>query len=231
MGRAGILTLNDSGWKTTKSKQIWRVEEAGFKPSLAYPVQYVLSWQMVGIISLSSLSRSETGFYKPHVDHFLDGFKHGPHFDDDSWYYNYVAHPLWGSETYLRARSQGFKPFESFLFSTGASLVWEFGFESWVARPSYQDLFVTSTSGWLLGELRYHLKQSLLDSDDPNYFLVTVVDPLQTLTEYIGRVFGQDWREPAYQKVPSGENIPFCHLDIGIVEEEIGLIVQFQGRF
>jgi hypothetical protein len=47
--------------------------------------------------------------------------------------------------------------FESFLFSTSMSMMWEYGFEAVAERPSIQDLFITPILGSLLGELTHHM--------------------------------------------------------------------------
>ena len=73
-----------------------------------------------------------------HTD-FKDAFSHDPEWDDDSDLYNYVLHPLWGSETYLRAREANFGKWGSFLFALVASTFWEFFIESWSQLPSQQD--------------------------------------------------------------------------------------------
>lgn len=191
---------------------IWLSEHPGHRPALGYPASYALAWQALGFGFLNVLDRDATGFESPSYENFLDGFRDGPHFDDDDWQWNYVAHPLWGSETYLRARSQGFGPLGSLLFSAGASVVWEFGIESWSQRPSLQDLTVTPLAGMLLGELRFSWKRQLLEQDDPGDALwLLLVDPLQTLTEAVGRAFGQDWREPAWRRVDP--TLPLAEID------------------
>jgi hypothetical protein len=97
----------------------------------------------------------------PSIRNFREGFQKGPGPDEDYWFTNYILHPLMGSESYLRAREGGFSWFGSFLFSSAASIAWEFIYESWTERPSTQDLLVTSTFGSLLGEIRYQLKKSV----------------------------------------------------------------------
>ncbi len=41
----------------------------------------------------------------------------------------------------------------------GASITWEYFIESWTEHPSSQDLLYTTGIGWMLGELRYRIKQ------------------------------------------------------------------------
>lgn len=97
----------------------------------------------------------------PSTRNFNRAFSKGPAPDNDHWFTNYVLHPLMGSESYLRAREGNWGCFGSFLFSSAASILWEFIYESWTERPSTQDLLITSTFGSLLGEIRYQLKRKM----------------------------------------------------------------------
>jgi hypothetical protein len=90
-------------------------------------------------------------------------------------------------------------------------MVWEFGIESCFERPSSEDLIVTPVVGSLLGEARFQAKRALLEADTPTArVLAVLVDPVQSLAEVVGRALGQDWREPAFRKVPigSGPSVP-----------------------
>src|SRR5262249_17905438 len=112
-----------------------------------------------------------------------------------------------GSELYLRGRAQGCSPLGSFLFASAASVVWEFGIESWYERPSFQDLIITPVAGSLIGEARFRAKRALLEADTGfSRTLAVAIDPLQSFSEVIGRAFGQDWREPAFRKGPARTN-------------------------
>jgi hypothetical protein len=112
---------------------------------------------------------------KMKFENFKKAFTMPPAFDDDGWFYNYLSHPLMGSETYLRAREAGYGYFGCFLFSSAMSISWEFFLESWTERPSIQDLLITSTTGSLLGELRYWAKGKM----NPKYHWF--IDPINTL--------------------------------------------------
>lgn len=198
-----------TAWGGSGGGSIWQTEHPEHRPSLGYPAAYVLAWQALGFGLISSLDRDATNFESPSFENFLDGFRDGPACDDDEWQWNYVAHPLWGSETYLRARGQGFDPLASFLFSAGASVVWEFGMESWSQRPSTQDLIVTPVAGMLLGELRFRWKRELLERDDfAAALLLVLLDPLQWFTEALGRACGHDWSEPAFRRIDPSRPLP-----------------------
>jgi hypothetical protein len=182
----------------------WQTEQPGFDVDLTYPIFYTLTLYGSALWFLASLEKNTTGFSSPSIENFEDAFTKGPRADDDEWYWNYLLHPLAGSESYLRARAQGCSPFDSFLFSAAASTVWEFGFESWYERPSTQDLIVTPVAGAFLGEARFLAKRALLKADTVSARVLAVaIDPFQSVAEWIGDAFGQDWGEPAFRKDPA----------------------------
>ncbi|KKM00426.1 hypothetical protein LCGC14_1804590 [marine sediment metagenome] len=124
------------------------------------------------ILLLSSNAFAATG-----LEGIKWGLTHPPVWDPNPWYINYVGHPYVGSETYLLARNRNCSKFKSFLISTGASVTWEYTLEPlYGARPSIQDLLVTSTIGSLFGELRYWLKNKT-----NNKVLKIILDPIDAL--------------------------------------------------
>jgi hypothetical protein len=67
-----------------------------------------------------------------------------------------------GSVLYLFARRNFHSPLQALLVSTIASTTWEYAFEGWYEQPSWSDLLVTSTTGALIGEGRWQIRQLLL---------------------------------------------------------------------
>lgn len=121
------------------------------------PIIYTSSLMFMGywgLVAAGELAR-------PKFETFKKSFESGPVSDADGWGYNFVCHPLWGSETYLRAREGNFGILGSMAFSMAASVYWEYFIESWSEHASAQDLIFTTGIGWLIGELRYQLKQRL----------------------------------------------------------------------
>ena len=152
---------------------------------LIEPAAFVMAVHAVGMGILVSMDPAETGFKPMHVDNWVDGMRKPPIWDNDSWITNYILHPLWGSETYLRARAQNYTPVESFLFSTAASVAWEYAFESWAEHPSKQDLLVTSTVGSILGEIRYITRRALTNRDEAwATVLLILVDPFGMMMKH-----------------------------------------------
>ncbi|HKG95305.1 MAG TPA: DUF3943 domain-containing protein [Gemmatimonadaceae bacterium] len=89
------------------------------------------------------------------MNHFLDAYRSPPVWDRDPFFWNYIAHPVIGQYTYLMERNYGESRLRSFLFSTAASVAWEYGVEAAIEHPSAQDLLTTSPVGSLLGEASY----------------------------------------------------------------------------
>ena len=97
------------------------------------PIVYSLGLMGVGITALVLTNEADDD---PHFSNFKDAFETGPKHDDDGAGYNFVLHPLWGSETYLRAREANMNILGSIGFSFAASVTWEYFVESWTEHPS-----------------------------------------------------------------------------------------------
>lgn len=159
----------------------WAEPEAG--PRWEKPVKYSAALMGVGIVGLIALDENDED---PDFSNFAEAFRDGPAPDDDSDFLNFVLHPLWGSETYLRAREADFGVWGSVGFNIGASVFWEFFVESFTERPSTQDLITTTVAGVLIGEFRYYLKQN----SDPRYYWL--IDPINTGLDHFGLGFWSD---------------------------------------
>jgi hypothetical protein len=137
------------------------------------PVLYSGTLMLIGYGLLVSTGEIDN----PSVHNLKNSFRRGARLDDDPPHYNYVLHPLWGSETYLRAREANFGIIGSIGFSFSASFVWEYLIESWSSHPSRTDLIVTPGIGWIIGEARYKLKNA---SEREAHWLI---DPINTFLE------------------------------------------------
>jgi len=106
-----------------------------------------------------------------------------PVWDQDGWGVNYVGHPLVGMYTYLSVRNLGANRGRSFLFSTIASVGWEYAVEAWAEQPSIQDLLVTSTVGSLLGEAVFQFTRYLLRGGLRGWekVVLTIVNPVYVI--------------------------------------------------
>lgn len=150
------------------------------------PVFYSLSLMGVGLALLVVTNEADDD---PNFSNFRDAFRRGPEQDDDAAFYNFVLHPLWGSETYLRAREANMGMLGSVAFSFGASVTWEYFIESWTEHPSTQDLIYTTGLGWMLGESRYRLKQRT--GEKAHWW----IDPIHKTLQHMGIGVAQNGNE------------------------------------
>lgn len=145
---------------------------------LATPVKYTAALMAVEFVALHALDLEDDDVSSSNFEDTWDS--PAPEEDDDHAFLNYFLHPLMGSETYLRAREGELGVAGSLAFSMGASLTWEYLIESWTEHPSTQDLVLTTGVGWMIGELRYQIKQSNKITGSSNFW----VDPIWTSLEY-----------------------------------------------
>ena len=98
---------------------------------------------------------------------------------DEDWYWtNFVLHPYQGALTYMGVRSANFTPYESILWSTASSLIWEYFFET--NSPSINDLVYTSIGAFPLGEMLFRLSYNMQNVWSPLRF---VANPMRLFTD------------------------------------------------
>ncbi len=122
-----------------------------------------------------------------------DNVTHGPVWDKDDLWLNYVAHPYVGAIYYMGARSAGANAWESFAYSFMLStFFWECGIESFAEIPSIQDLIFTPVGGAILGEGFYLAKRNIIANDYQLWnskFLgksaIFLMDPITEVAEWI----------------------------------------------
>ncbi len=136
---------------------------------------------------LSLLPKDFTSWNKPNFYGLKRTFSHGPSFDYDNFFFNYIAHPIDGSEFFLIARNRKLTFWESFAYAAAVSSFFEFFIESAYEGASWQDLWITPVSGTVIGELRWQLKKSLENprtgkpSGTANKILYVIVDPVDAI--------------------------------------------------
>ena len=143
-----------------------------------------------GSTNWSRAERREVPLFKRWWNHV----KSGPHWDGDSWMFNFVLHPYGGAAYFMTARSCGFNFWYSALYSACIStFFWEYGIEAFNEIPSIQDLFITPVIGSLLGEGFYFVKRYIVDHDYRllgskvvGNVVAFLVDPVNELVGYFG---------------------------------------------
>jgi Domain of unknown function (DUF3943) len=139
------------------------------------------------VAALSLVPRDFTGWINPDFYGLRKNFTEGPSFDYDNFFFNYIAHPIDGSEFYLIARNRGLTWWQGFAYAVAVSTTFEFLIESAYEKASWQDLWITPVSGTVIGELRWQAKKALEDpvtgkpTGTVNKILYVVVDPVDAL--------------------------------------------------
>lgn len=131
--------------------------------------------------------------------------KAGPHWDGDSFVFNYILHPYGGAAYFMSARSLGFNFWESSLYGFAISTVfWEYGIEAFMEIPSVQDLIITPVVGAFLGECFYKFKRKIVDdgytlfgSSVLGNVAAFIVDPVN---EFVGLFAGNPCRQGIKEK-------------------------------
>lgn len=135
------------------------------------------------VVGFTFLPSEVTTWDRPKYDGLKGNFTTGPRFDNDRFVFNYVMHPIGGSELYMTARNRELTWWQSLAYAAAISTTFEFFIESAYERASWQDLWITPVSGAVLGELRWQIKKSLEDSTTGkpsgalNKILYVVIDP------------------------------------------------------
>jgi hypothetical protein len=84
--------------------------------------------------------------------------------DKDQFSVNQFLHPYGGSIYYGLARSAGLNFWESFLYSSAGSFLWEMGGEK--TDPSVNDMIATPIGGSFMGEPFFRMASLLLETED-----------------------------------------------------------------
>lgn len=112
--------------------------------------------EVIGMVTLILMPREitkwEEDWMKAAGRNYTRAFTSPPVMDQDDWAINYIGHPVAGAYYYNAVRSQNATWWQSFLFSTVQSFIWEYFIEGCAEQPSIQDLIVTPIGGFALGE-------------------------------------------------------------------------------
>lgn len=120
-----------------------------------------------------------------------------PEWDGDAWWINYVTHPYWGANYYIRGRERGLDRRQSFLYSLALSTIYEYWLEPFFEPVSIQDLIATPVLGALVGEYVFSPIRDRIRAKpgDPTWSDKTVLfltDPLGVVGAWTDRVLGVD---------------------------------------
>lgn len=138
--------------------------ETGANRSYVIPAGEVLAY-------LFLLNQYDRHFTEPTSAYRTDGDVIWQHLTDSKWVLdndqfsvNQFLHPYGGNIYYGIARSAGLSFWESFLYSSAGSFLWEIAGET--TSPSINDMIATPIGGTLLAEPLFRMASLLLETDE-----------------------------------------------------------------
>lgn len=185
--------LNLSGLKTTDQNMVTDTRNMALTMVGAMGLFWMLP-ESVTKWDKKAIAASKHGIFTE----YADNIKKGPVIDEDTWYINWIGHPISGAAYYTMARHNNLSIMQSFGYSVMMStFFWEYGFEAFAEIPSIQDLFITPIVGSLLGELFYRAEQSILAQNGKlmgsrklGKLALVVLNPMGTISAAINRGLG-----------------------------------------
>lgn len=131
--------------------------------------------------------------------------------DNDQFSVNQFLHPYGGSVYYGLARSAGLNFWESLLYSSAGSFVWEIAGET--SSPSINDMIATPIGGTLLGEPLFRMASLLLETKEgkPGFWQELGATFLSPPTGFNRLVFGNRFDTV----FPSRQPATFLRLRLG----------------
>ena len=159
-----VITNPDSASKKANSPLL-RNEHAGIWKKIGRAELFIGGIELFGMAVLIALPKEITKWSDDWAQDALRNLKRAftttPVWDKDDWPLNYIGHPIAGSYYYNALRSQNATRFQSFLFSTAQSFIWEYIIEGVAEKPSTQDLIITPVVGSLLGETTHMITMNM----------------------------------------------------------------------
>jgi hypothetical protein len=171
------------------------IESSSYPPSVnsSFGKRFLKGEVIIGTCELATMSilillpKSTTkwpdNYLEDAIDNIGRAFSSPPVWDSDDFFFNYVGHPYAGSVYYNAMRAQGASGFESAVFCTFQSTLWEYVIEGVAERPSIQDLIVTPVAGTILGELTHRWTGSMRKGgfNTLEKVIVTILNPTYVL--------------------------------------------------
>ena len=159
-----VINHGDSASKKANVPTL-RNEHAGIWKKVGRAELFIGGIELFGMAVLIALPKEITKWSDDWAQDALRNLKRAftttPVWDKDDWPLNYIGHPIAGSYYYNALRSQNATRFQSFLFSTAQSFIWEYIIEGVAEKPSTQDLIITPVIGSLLGETTHVITMNM----------------------------------------------------------------------
>ena len=193
--RAPSIDLHDSILSKRSNVPPLRNENARLIKKIGRAELFIGGVELVGITVLMLLPKEITKWSDDWAQdawrNLKRSFSNPPVWDKDDWQLNYIGHPIAGSYYYNSLRSQNASIFQSFLFATAQSFIWEYIIEATAEKPSIQDLIVTPVVGTILGEST-HLLTMNMRRNGFNFFekvFVLILNPMFVINNGFGPRF------------------------------------------
>ena len=159
-----VINYRDSASKKSNVPTL-RNEHANIWKKVGRAELFIGGIELFGMAVLIALPKEITKWSDDWAQDALRNLKRAftttPVWDKDDWPLNYIGHPIAGSYYYNALRSQNATRFQSFLFSTAQSFIWEYIIEGVAEKPSTQDLIITPVVGSLLGETTHMITMNM----------------------------------------------------------------------
>ena len=207
--------LPDEATRAPQASQTGQVSslnwDTGAGRSYLIPAGEVLAY-------LFLLNQYDRHFTEPTAIYRTNGDTIHQHFTDSKWVLdndqfsvNQFLHPYGGSVYYGLARSAGLNFWESFLYSSAGSFLWEIAGEK--TNPSINDMITTPIGGTLLGEPLFRMASLLLETEEgkPGFWRELGAALLSPPTGFNRLVFGHRFDTV----FPSRHPATFLRLQVG----------------
>lgn len=142
---------------------------------------YVASWIVYPLTQPKTFKKGSFSNYRKNFGKVV--------FDKDEPFWNWVVHPISGSQLYLYYRANGYNNINSLAMSFISSTLFEFTVENYTEPASIQDLYTTPVLGAVLGLGIEKLSMYLLNTGNfMGRFLGHAINPHTLFWYYEGRV-------------------------------------------
>ena len=182
--KLGLKAINPTHLLLNEYSSFWK--KAGRGELLIGGIEAICMGAL--ILMPKEVTKWQSGWMKSAERNVVHAFSSLPVWDHDNWQFNYVGHPIAGCLYYNAVRSQNATRWQSFLFATAQSCIWEYIIEGTAEQPSIQDLIVTPVAGSILGE-SIHMATMAMRKNGFRFFekiFVLVFNPMFVINNGFG---------------------------------------------
>lgn len=163
--RTQVINKPEFHFSKASTTPLLRNEDKGVWKKIGRAELFIGGVELLGMAVLIMMPKEVTkwppNWAQDAFSNIKRSFTTAPVWDKDEWKINYIGHTVAGSYYYNSLRSQNATRFQSFIFTTVQSVIWEYIIEGVAERPSTQDLFITPIGGYVLGETTHQITMSM----------------------------------------------------------------------